>query len=63
MKRLTAKKLSILTIIQNYYVKDNDGTTAAERFFNKSHSSLSEYLIGSVLPAPRAYYKSKVKLN
>ena len=63
MKKLTAKKLSILTIIQNYYVKDNDGTTAAERFFNKPHSNLAEYLIGNVLPAPRAYYKSKEKIN
>ena len=63
MKKLTSKKLSILTIIQNYYVKDNDGTTAAERFFNKPHSNLAEYLIGNVLPAPRAYYKSKQSLN
>ncbi|MES2615958.1 MAG: DUF6399 domain-containing protein [Bdellovibrionota bacterium] len=63
MKKLTSKKLSILTTIQNYYVKDNDGKTAAERFFNKSHSSLSKYLIGNVLPTPRACYKSREKLN
>lgn len=40
MKNLTAKRLSVLTIIQNYYLKNIDRTTAAELFFGQSHSNL-----------------------
>ena len=58
MKKLTTKRLSVLTIIQNYYVKKTDGTTAAERFFEQAHSNLSDYIIENVLPAPRAYFKT-----
>ena len=61
MKRLTSKRLSVLTIIQNYYVKNTEGTTAAERFFEQAHSNLSDYIIENVLPAPRAYFKKLVK--
>jgi hypothetical protein len=59
IKKLTSKRLSVLTIIQNYYVKNIDGNTAAERFFEQHHSNLVDYIVENVLPAPRAYYRNK----
>ena len=42
---------------QNYFSISEDGTTAAERFFEQKHPNLSEYVVNNVKSAPRAYYK------
>ena len=57
MHKISEEKLAVLTILQNYFSMSEDGTTAAERFFEQKHPSLNEYVINNVKPAPRAYYK------
>jgi hypothetical protein len=51
--RLSTRKLAALTAVHNYYVRRPDGTTAAERFFGRTHASLFEPLTEQVpLPPP-----------
>ena len=49
---LSQRKLSALTVIHNYGVTRQDGTTAAERFFGHKPRDLFEYLLMN-LPPPR----------
>jgi hypothetical protein len=42
---LHPQKLSALTIIHNYFITRDDGTTAAERFFGHPPESLFEWLV------------------
>jgi hypothetical protein len=53
--RLSARKLAALTAVHNYYIRRVDGTTAAERFFGRAHTSLFEQLTERVPlpPLPR----------
>jgi hypothetical protein len=51
--RLSDRKLAALTAVHNYYVRRPDGTTAAERFFGRSHPALFEQVLANVdLPPP-----------
>jgi hypothetical protein len=52
LHRLSARRLSALTIIHNYWIHRADGSTAAERFFEVSHDDLFEWLLDHMdLPA------------
>jgi len=53
--RLGTRKLAALTAVHNFHVRRPDGTTAAERFFGRIHTSLFEQLIEHVPlpPQPR----------
>lgn len=61
LHNISERSLNVLTILHNYFIERDDGTTAAERFFGKKPSSLLEYLIKNApLPAkPRARSKSE----
>jgi hypothetical protein len=45
MHRLSNRCLKAQTIVHNYYTRNRDGTTPAERFFNAKHSDLFEWLL------------------
>ncbi len=45
LHRLSTQKLHALTVIHNYYLKRDDGTTAAERFFEAKPNDLFEWLV------------------
>ncbi len=49
--RLSASKLSALTVLHNYWLRRTDGTTAAERFFGQPPANLLAELL-SRLPVP-----------
>ena len=50
-KQMNARKLSASTVVHNYFIKRQDKTTAAERFFGHSHDDLFEWLV-DVIDAP-----------
>lgn len=43
--------LKMMTILHNYVIRREDGTTAAERFFGAAHGDLFEHLV-EVMPMP-----------
>lgn len=45
---LSDRKLKALTVMHNYHIKRSDGTTAAERFFGKTHDDLFESVLNRV---------------
>ena len=49
---LSQRKLGALTVIHNFFVLREDGTTAAERFFGHKPRDLFEYLL-MTLPPPK----------
>ncbi|MEM7592270.1 MAG: DUF6399 domain-containing protein [Cyanobacteria bacterium P01_A01_bin.83] len=57
---LSSKRLKVATVINNFALKRNDGTTAAERLFGQQFPDLFEYLIENIgeLPQPRKSRKS-----
>ena len=60
LHRLSDRKLASLTVAHNYYVKREDGTTAAERFFGAKPRDLFEYLLGQIdLPRRPASKRSE----
>ncbi len=48
---LPAPWLAMMTILHNYVIRREDGTTAAERFFGAAHGDLFEHLV-EVMPMP-----------
>ena len=52
---ITANRLKSLTVIHNYDTRRKNGTTAAERLFDKKMPDMFEWLIGQMgdLPLPR----------
>ena len=52
---LSSKRLKVATVIHNFVLKRNDGTTAAERLFGQQFPDLFEYLLENIgeLPQPR----------
>lgn len=52
---LTEKRLMALTVIHNYGIKREDGTTAAMRLFDAEFPDLFTWLLGQMgeLPLPR----------
>ena len=57
---LSTKRLQVSTVIHNFSVKRNDGTTAAQRLFGREFPDLFEYLVENIgeLPQPRKSPKS-----
>lgn len=56
---LSSRTLGVLTVIHNYHIKREDGTTAAERFFGSKSADLFEHMLDKVpmLRRPRARRK------
>ena len=50
---LSAAKLSALTTVHNYFLRRDDGTTAAERFFEQKPLDLFEWLLDTMPLPPR----------
>ena len=46
--RLSDQLLKAQTIVHNYYVRNRDGTTPAERFFEAKHKDLFEWLLDNM---------------
>ena len=53
LHRLGARKLGVLTVLHNYWLKRRDGTTAAERLFGKKPADLFEWLLARLPLPPR----------
>ena len=51
-RRLSKRKLEALTVLHNFHIKREDGTTAAQRFFENEHDDLFEHLV-KVLEYPK----------
>lgn len=51
LHRLSEKRLRVLTVLHNYFIRRPDGTTAAERFFEAAPGDLFAWLLAR-LPAP-----------
>jgi hypothetical protein len=67
LHRIRDRKLAALTTVHNYFVRRDDGTTAAERFFDAKPRSLLDWVLERVdLPGrpaqPRAQPKPKTYL-
>ena len=46
--RLSDRHLKALTIVHNFYIRNRDGTTLAERFFETKHNDLFEWLLDNL---------------
>jgi hypothetical protein len=57
LHKISDRKLKVLTVIHNYFIKRDDDTTAAERFFEQKHRDLFEELLGSMPYAKRSRKK------
>jgi len=51
-RALPPRVLKALTVIHNYALRREDGSTAAERFFGTSHEDLFEHLVETIVPLP-----------
>jgi len=61
-RHLTARTLTVLTGLHNFFIRRADGTTAAERFFGQKHRDLFTWLLDKVeLPRPRKNHKRRAK--
>jgi len=60
--RLSEKRLQTLTVIHNYVVRRDDGTTAAERFFGHKHRDAFAWLLQRLpdLPCPAAKRRKQI---
>jgi len=64
LRHVSGKKLSVLTIVQNYFAKRPEGTTAAERFFGATPADLFEYILNKTDMPPRPRHgRGKSKKN
>jgi hypothetical protein len=62
LHQISNRKLSALTTVHNYFVKRDDGTTAAERFFGSKPKDLFEWLLDRVnLPGRPASDRLQIK--
>jgi hypothetical protein len=59
--RLSSNRLKALTVVHNYLVRREDGTTAAERFFGKKHPDAFEWLLERLPELPRPAAKRPKK--
>jgi len=64
-KNMNKRKLGACTVIHNYFIQRQDGTTAAERFFGKAPGPLFEHLLAvtDFPPAPAKKRSTVRKLN
>lgn len=61
LHRLSARKLTVLTVLHNYFIRRSDKTTAAERFFEQKPKDLFGYLLERI-PYPARPAKKRIKL-
>ena len=62
LHRLSNRKLSALTVVHNYFIKRDDGSTAAERFFGARPKDLFKWLLDRIdLPARPAKKRSLLR--
>ena len=59
LHRLSDRKLTTLTVLHNYFIKRQDKTTAAERFFGEKPRNLFEYLLQRMPDLPRPAKKQE----
>jgi hypothetical protein len=59
---LTPQRLRALTVIHNYGLKREDGTTAAKRLFGTEHTELFSWLLEQMGELPLAR-KSRQRVN
>ncbi len=50
---MSDRRLAALTAVHNFHIRRPDGTTAAERFFGRTHPALFEQLLLRVPLPPR----------
>ena len=53
LHHLSDRKLAVLTIIHNYFIRRDDNTTAAERFFEKPQRDMVEHIVQKMPYPPR----------
>jgi hypothetical protein len=59
--RMSEKRLQALTVLHNYVVRREDGTTAAERFFGKKQRDAFSWLLQRMPELPRPAAKRPKK--
>lgn len=57
---LSSKRLKVSTVIHNFSLQRNDGTTAAERLFGQQFPDLFEYLVENIGELPQARKSRKL---
>ena len=55
--RVSERRLKALTVVHNYMVKRDEGTTAAERFFGQKHEDVFTWLLDRMPDLPRPAQK------
>jgi hypothetical protein len=60
LHHIGSRKLGTLTVIHNYFIERDDGTTAAERFFENKPRKLFEYLLEKMPYPGRSGKRSKL---
>nr|HQS85098.1 DUF6399 domain-containing protein [Alphaproteobacteria bacterium]HQS94827.1 DUF6399 domain-containing protein [Alphaproteobacteria bacterium] len=58
LHKLSTRKLTVLTVLHNYFIKRPNGTTAAERFFEQKPKELFEVLLQQLPYPPRSAMKN-----
>ncbi|MFZ4405679.1 MAG: DUF6399 domain-containing protein, partial [Pseudobdellovibrionaceae bacterium] len=61
LHKLSPRKLTVLTVLHNYYIKRSDRTTAAERFFEQKPKDVFGYLLYPI-PYPARPAMKRIKL-
>lgn len=61
LHRLSTRKLTVLTVLHNYYIQRIDRTTAAERFFEQKPKDLFGYLLERI-PYPARPAVKRIKM-
>lgn len=54
---LSERKLETVTVVRNYWIKRDDGSTAAEKFFEQKPRDLFEWLLDVMSDLPRPAQK------
>ncbi|QNR80125.1 DUF6399 domain-containing protein [Piscirickettsia salmonis] len=54
LHKISDRKLKVLTVLHNYFIKRDDDTTAAERFYEQKHRDLFEELLKNMPHAKRS---------
>ena len=61
LHRLSTRKLTVLTVLHNFYIQRSDRTTAAERFFEQKPKDLFGYLLERI-PYPARPAMKRIKI-
>ncbi|MCP4371697.1 MAG: helix-turn-helix transcriptional regulator [Deltaproteobacteria bacterium] len=60
LHRLSERLLNALTVVHNFHIRNRDGTTPAERFFQAEHGDLFEWLLENMEYPARPRKRSAV---